>query len=107
MHIFIVEFVDLWNESNKPEKGQGQNAVLDLLNHLSAAYGITTDYFFTCIELANTPLDKNITLCGTLRNIKPYFPTELLPARHRKEFLSKFAFKEDKSSVSIYERKMQ
>nr|XP_022906043.1 uncharacterized protein LOC111417873 [Onthophagus taurus] len=73
---------------NKPEKGQGQRVVMDLVNHLSSGYGITTDNFLTSIELANKLLDKNLTLCGTLRKNKPYIPKELLPARYKKDFSS-------------------
>ncbi|CAH1980345.1 unnamed protein product [Acanthoscelides obtectus] len=37
-------------EGNKPEKGQGQRVVLDLVNHLSTGYGITTDNFLPVLS---------------------------------------------------------
>ncbi|XP_031328259.1 piggyBac transposable element-derived protein 4-like [Photinus pyralis] len=85
---------------NKPEKGQGQRVVLDMVSHLGQGYGITTDNFFTSIELADKLLQRNLTLCGTLRRNKPYIPSELLPARYKKDFSSMFAFMKDKTLVS-------
>nr|XP_023018525.1 piggyBac transposable element-derived protein 1-like [Leptinotarsa decemlineata] len=90
---------------NKPEKGQGQRVVLDLVNHLSLGYGITTDNFFTSIELANMLLDKNLTLCGTLRKNETCIPKELLPARYKKYFSSMFVFMENKTLVSYRTKK--
>lgn len=78
---------------------------MDLVNHLSSGYGITTDNFFTSIELANKLLDRNLTLCGTLRKNKPYIPKELLPARYKKDFSSMFAFMENKTLVSYVPKK--
>lgn len=95
----------LGKEGNKPEKGQGQRVVIDLVNHLSTGYGITTDNFFTSIELADKLLEKNITLCGTLRKNKSYIPKELLPARYKKDFSSMFAFMKNKTLVSYVPKK--
>ncbi|KAB0804260.1 hypothetical protein PPYR_01230 [Photinus pyralis] len=102
----IAELNYLQNEGvsitvdNKTETGQGQRVVLDMVSHLGQGYGITTDNFFTSIELADKLLQRNLTLCGTLRRNKPYIPSELLPARYKKDFSSMFAFMKDKTLVS-------
>ncbi|XP_050511096.1 uncharacterized protein LOC126887512, partial [Diabrotica virgifera virgifera] len=57
-------------DGNKPEKDQGKRVVLDLVSFLKTGYGITTDNFFTSVPLAKQLLDRQITLCGTLRKNK-------------------------------------
>lgn len=75
-------------ERNRPEKGQGQTVVLDMESHLEQAYG--THNFFIDLELTDELLEKNVTLCGTLRRNKLYIyiVEGLLPARY-KNFESK------------------
>lgn len=65
--------------NNVPEKNQGERVVLDLAGSLGPGYGITTDNFFTSLPLADKLLEKEMTLCGTLRKNEPYIPEELLP----------------------------
>lgn len=98
-------FFILGKEGDRPEKGQGQRVVLDMVSHLGQGYGITTDNFFTSLELADKLLEKNITLCGTLRRNKPYIPKELLPAKYKKDLSSMFAFTKNKTLVSYVPKK--
>lgn len=76
-----------------------------MTEHLPPGHGITTDNFFTSLELADKLLEKNLTLCGTLRKNKTFIPKELLPAVYKKEFSSMFAFMKDKTMVSYVPKK--
>lgn len=97
--------VYLGKEGNRPEKGQGQRVVLDMVSHLSQGHGITTDNFFTSLDLADKLLERNLSLCGTLRRNKTFIPKELLPAPYKKEFSSMFGFMKNKTMVSYVPKK--
>jgi hypothetical protein len=56
--------------NNQPQKNQCERVVLDLGQHLDTGYGITVENFFTVLQLAEKLLDRNMTLCGTLRRNK-------------------------------------
>lgn len=87
-------------ENGKPEKNQGKRVVHDLVGILGKGYGITTDNFFTSLELAEELLDKNLTLCGTLRKNKTFIPKEFLPAKNRTLYSSLFGFQPEITLVS-------
>ncbi|KAG5884464.1 hypothetical protein JTB14_029432 [Gonioctena quinquepunctata] len=70
--------VYLGKQNNTVEKNQGKRAVLDMVEHLSDVYGITTDNFFTSKSLGDKLPAKNLTLCGTVRKNKNVVPKELL-----------------------------
>ncbi|KAB0805100.1 hypothetical protein PPYR_02070 [Photinus pyralis] len=74
-------------------------------HHLQQGYGITTDNFFTSLELANKLLMKKLTLCGTLRKNKAFIPRELLPSASKKEYSSMFAFQKNCVLVSYVPKK--
>ncbi|XP_031331299.1 piggyBac transposable element-derived protein 4-like [Photinus pyralis] len=97
--------VYLGKQGNKPEKKQGKRVVLELTDHLQQGYGITTDNFFTSLELANKLLMKKLTLCGTLRKNKAFIPRELLPSASKKEYSSMFAFQKNCVLVSYVPKK--
>lgn len=90
---------------NKPEKGQGERVVLELSDYLSQGYGITTDNFFTSLQLSQKLLDKKLTLCGTLRKNKTFIPKELFPSSSKKEYSSMFAFTKHCTLVSYVPKK--
>ncbi|KRZ71271.1 PiggyBac transposable element-derived protein 4, partial [Trichinella papuae] len=61
----------------KPEREQGKRVVLDLASDLSPGYGITTDDFFTSLDLRMPMLPTKNTLLGTIRPRRKKVPKEL------------------------------
>ncbi|KAG5881856.1 hypothetical protein JTB14_034135 [Gonioctena quinquepunctata] len=91
--------VYLGTQNNTVEKNQGERVVLDMVEHLSDGYGITTDNFFTSKSLGDKLLAKHLTLCGTVRKNKTFIPKELLSSKT--PFPSNiFAFTKDLTLVS-------
>lgn len=95
----------LGKKYNRPEKNQGERVVLDLVNHLPAGHGITTDNFFTSLQLSDKLWLKGMTLCGTLRKNKTFIPKELLPSRSKPIRSSMFAFRNNRTLVSYVPKK--
>lgn len=62
---------------NAPEKGQGAHVVSDMTGELPAGYNVTTDNFFTSVQLADRLLARGITLVETMR-CNSNVPRELL-----------------------------
>ncbi|XP_031327398.1 piggyBac transposable element-derived protein 4-like [Photinus pyralis] len=92
--------VYLGKQGNTPERDQGRRVVLDLVSVLSPGHGITTDNFFTSLELVEDLLDKKMTLCGTLRKNKTCIPPEFMPTRKREIYSSIFGFQPEITMVS-------
>ncbi|KRZ70418.1 PiggyBac transposable element-derived protein 4 [Trichinella papuae] len=61
------------------EREQGKQVVLDLASDLGPVYGITTDNFFTSLDLARALLPQKKTLLGTIRQRCKEVPKELWP----------------------------
>jgi hypothetical protein len=53
---------------------------------------VTTDNFFTSVDLANQLKNKTLTLFGTIKQNKIEIPQEFKPARQRDEKSSIFGF---------------
>lgn len=92
--------VYLGKTGNTAEKNQGQRVVMDLVECLGTGYGITTDNFFTSMPLADSLIQKQLSLCGTLRQNKACIPHELLPSKERPPYSSIFAFSKMHTLVS-------
>ncbi|KAG5887119.1 hypothetical protein JTB14_029799 [Gonioctena quinquepunctata] len=92
--------VYLGKQNNTVEKNQGERVVLDMIEHLSDGYGVTTDNFFTSKSLGDKLLAKHLTLCGTVRKNKTFIPKELLPSKTRPFPSSIFAFTKDHTLFS-------
>lgn len=91
--------------TKQPEKNQGERVVLDLVNHLPAGHGITTDNFFTSLQLSDKLWVKGMTLCGTLRKNKAFIPNELLPRPYKPIKSSMFAYRDNRTLVSYVPKK--
>ncbi|KAG5866140.1 hypothetical protein JTB14_038341 [Gonioctena quinquepunctata] len=91
--------VYLGKQNNSVEKNQGKRVVLDMVQHLSDEYGITTDNFFTSESLGDKLLAEHLTLCGTVRKNKTFIPEELLPSKTRPFLSSTFVFTKDHTLV--------
>lgn len=90
-------------EGNKPEKNQGMRVVCDLLKPMyNSGRSVTTDNFFTSVELAEYLLTKKITLLGTIRKNKPDTPSELCSTTGREAFSSRFAFYDKRIAMVSY-----
>jgi hypothetical protein len=92
-HILLQNLqVYLGKKDGKPEQEQGKRVVLDLVSILGPGDGVTTDNFFTSLDLAEELIERNLTLCGTLRKNKTLTPPEFLPSLQRPLFKSIFGF---------------
>lgn len=91
--------------NNVPEKEQGKRVVKDLISHLGAGYGFTTDNFFTSLQLAKDLYDKKQTLVGTMRQNRCEVPKEMLPNKDREVTSSIFLFSRESTMVSYVPKK--
>ena len=67
------------------ETNQGERVVLQLVQGLeNTGRNITTDNFFTSLSLANTLLEKKLSLLGTVRKNKGEIPSEFVGKINRK-----------------------
>ena len=62
---------------------------------LTTGRNITTDNWYTSIEIAEALLAKDTTIVGTLKKNKPQIPPEMLPNKTREEKSSIFGFRKD------------
>lgn len=90
---------------NKRETNQGCRVVLDMVRpYFESGRGVTTDNFFTSVDLAKTLMKNNLALTGTLRANKRDIPKEFLKSKNRELYSSKFGFAEDMGLVSYVPR---
>ena len=66
---------------------------------------MTTDNFFTSVDLFNRLKDRSLTLVGTMKQNKKEIPTEFKPARQRPEYSSLLGFTKELTLVSYVLRK--
>jgi hypothetical protein len=66
---------------------------------------LTTDNFFTSVDLANQPKNKKLTLLGTMKQNKREIPQEFKPARQRDENSSILGFTKDFTVVTYVPKK--
>ena len=67
---------------------------------------LTTDNFFSSVELAKKLFSKNIFFVGTLRKNKPEIPSEFLPNKKRTINSSLYGFKDFVTLVSYVPKKV-
>ncbi|CAF2332905.1 unnamed protein product [Rotaria sp. Silwood2] len=97
----------------QPEKSaatQATNRISNLVKRLvhpwiNTGRTVTTDNYFTSVELAEDLLGMNTTLVGTMRRNKKGIPRELQPDRQRPEELSIFCFDRQLTLVSYAPKK--
>ncbi|XP_026175349.1 piggyBac transposable element-derived protein 4-like [Mastacembelus armatus] len=83
----------------KTEVNLASRVVLDLTRGLEHRL-VTCDNFFTSYDLARRLRANSIDLLGTIRSNRVELPQELLTARGRKAFSSRFAFTELATLIS-------
>lgn len=95
----------LGKEGNLPEVGQGKRVVEDLCRPLfQSGRNVTTDNFFTSVELANSLLAERMTLLGTIKCNKRCVPPEMKKNRQREVYSSIFGFTRDITLCSYVPR---
>lgn len=66
---------------------------------------MTTDNFFTSLQLANQLRVRGMSLVGTLRQNKPYIPKELKPNPTDDKGTPRYAFNKDGTLLSVVTKK--
>ena len=66
---------------------------------------MTTDNFFTSVDLFNRLKDRSLTLVRTMKQNKKEIPTEFKPVRPNPEYSSLFGFTKELTLVSYVPRK--
>ena len=68
---------------------------------------MTTDNFFTSVDLSNRLKDRSLTLVGTMEQNKKEIPTKFKPATPRPKYSSLFGFTKELTLVSHVPKKKQ
>ena len=101
--------VYLGDENNEVARGLASDDVCTLAQPISGQYrggrNVTTDNFFTSVDLANQLKNKKMTLVGTMKQNKREIPQKFKPARQRDENLSIFGFTTVLTFVSFVPKK--
>jgi hypothetical protein len=101
--------VYLGKENNEVARGLASDVVCTLVQPISGqdrgGRNVTTDNFFTSVELANQLKNKKLTLVGTMKQNKREIPQEFKPASQRDENSSIFGFIKDLTLVSYVPKK--
>ena len=90
-------------ENNEVARELASDVVCMLAQPISGHQGgqnVTTDNFFTSVDLSNRLKDRSLTLVGTMQQNKKEIPTEFKPARQRPEYSSLFGFTKELTLVS-------
>lgn len=74
-----------------PYKGSGRN--------------VTTDNFFTTLQLVNVLNSWNMTLVGTVRSNKTFLPPNMQASKNREIFSTNFAFRNNCTVCSYVPKK--
>ena len=101
--------VYLGKENNEVARGLASDVVCTLVQPFSGqdrgGRNVTTDNFFSSVDLANQLKNKKLTLVGTMKQNKREIPQEFKPARQRDENSSIFGFTKDLTFVSYVPKK--
>ena len=80
----------------------GEQTVLNLVSlYKSSGRNVTTDNFFTTMELAKVLNSWNMTLVGTVRKNKRFLPSNMQPTKERPVYSTNFAYHRD-ATVCAY-----
>lgn len=97
--------------TGKPLDGErqvniGERTVLDLVaKYKGSGRNVTTDNFFTSMQLATTLNSWNMTLVGTVRKNKRFLPQNMLPSKERALNSTNFVFRKDVTLCSYVPKK--
>ena len=89
---------------NSPETSQGKRVVRELSQkYLGTGRNITTDNFFTTLQLAKYLLYRRTTLVGTVRKSRKFLPKEM--CGNSKSTGSEFIFHDENFAIVRYTEK--
>lgn len=97
--------------TGKPLDGErqvnvGERTVLDLVaKYKGSGRNVTTDNFFTSLQLARTLNSWKMTLVGTLRKNKAFLPPNMQASKDRPIYSTIFAFNKDATICSYVPKK--
>jgi hypothetical protein len=101
--------VYLGKENNEVRRGLASDVVCTLVQPISGqdrgGRNVTTDNFFTSVDLENQLNNKKFTLVGTMKENRREIPQEFKPTRQRDEKSSIFGFTKDLTLVSYVPKK--
>jgi hypothetical protein len=101
--------VYLGKENNEVACGLASDVVCTLVQPICGQdrgrRKVTTDNFFTSVDLANQLKNTKLTLVGTMKENRREIPQEFKPARKRDENSSIFGFTKDLTLVSYVPKK--
>ena len=104
-HAFNLE-IYLGKTGEFPEVGQATRVVKSLCTTLEGSgRNITMDNFFSSYKLAQSLLQKNITLIGTMRANKRQIPSEFLKGNTREPLSTLFGYRQDATLCSYVPKK--
>ncbi|XP_050523719.1 piggyBac transposable element-derived protein 4-like [Daktulosphaira vitifoliae] len=84
------------SQDGKRQVNIGERTVLDLVAmYKGSGRNVTTDNFFTSMQLATTLNSWNMTLVGTVRKNKRFLPPKMLPSKARALHSTNFVFRKD------------
>ena len=98
----------LRKKNNEVARGSASDVVCTLVQPISVQQGgrnVTTDNFFTSVDLSNCLKDRSLTLVGTMKQNKKEIPAEFKAARQRPEYSSLFGFTKELTLVSNVSKK--
>ena len=88
------------------KRNVGSSIVHELCSPLQhSGRNVTADNFFTSVQLAESLLNKNLTLVGTLRQNKPDIPPIMKASKSRERYSTEFGFKGNTTMVSYVPKK--
>lgn len=97
--------------TGKPSEGErqtnvGERTVLDLVaKYKNSGRNITTDNFFTSLQLAHVLNSWNMSLVGTVRKNKRFLPPNMQPHKDRLIYSTNFAFNKEATVCSYVPKK--
>lgn len=97
--------------TGKPAGGErqvnvGEKTVLDLVaSYKNSGRNVTTDNFFTTLQLAHVLNSWNMTLVGTVRRNKRFLPPNMQPSKTREIFSTNFGYRKDVTVCSYVPKK--
>ena len=88
------------------ETNLGSKVVLKLSEPFQkSGRNITSDNFFTNLELGKKLLMQNLTIVGTIRKNRKEIPAEFVSTKDRKEFTTLYGFKKEATIASYCPKK--
>ena len=88
------------------ETNLGSKVVLKLSEPFQkSGRNITSDSFFTNLELGKKLLMQNLTIVGTIRKNRKEIPAEFVSTKDRKEFTTLYGFKKEATIASYCPKK--